>query len=315
MSEPGGPSGEQPQYGQQPPPYGEQQPPQYGQPRYGEQQPPQYGQPQYGEQQPPQYGQPQYGDQPPQYPPAQPYGQQPPQYGQPYGQQYAPGQAYPGAPWAPAEQPKSSKKKWIVVVAAVVVAAIVAVILVAAFSNSDSHKSEEKTAGRSVALPASFDSYNKISSLDTDSLKTQIAGQLSALGAGASAADNAKVGAYSTSGAVPQVIFLGFRVQDVPKLQSQLKDIGTAAAVKQFTDGVSKGVTGQGGQAGGSAKSYDPGKLGGAMRCQQASLATKSVGLCTWGDRSYFSLTLVIGSPSANSTATVTRDLRNASEH
>jgi hypothetical protein len=187
--------------------------------------------------------------------------------------------------------------------------------LIAVLGNSDSHKSEEKTAGRSVSLPASFDSYTKVSSLDTDSLKTQIAGQLSALGAGASAADNAKVGAYSASGAVPQVIFLGFRVQDVPKLESQLKDIGTAAAVKQFTDGVSKGVTGQGGQSSGGAKPYEPGKLGGAMRCQQASLAEKSVGLCTWGDRSYFSLTLVIDSPSVNSTATVTRDLRTASEH
>ena len=80
---PGGPpdpSGQQPQYGQQPPP-----PPGYGQqpPAYGQQPPPPPG---YG-QQPPAYGQqppppPGYGQQPPAY------GQQPPGYPQPpaYGQ-------------------------------------------------------------------------------------------------------------------------------------------------------------------------------------------------------------------------------------
>jgi hypothetical protein len=318
MSEPGDPNlpqqpGQQ-GYGQQPPQYGEQQP---QQPGYGQQQPPEYGNPapqygapaqqQYGEQQPyqpgqPPYGQPQYGEQ---------------QYGQPqYGQQQPYGQQYPGGtPWQPVEQPKSRKKTWIAIVVAAVVVLAVVITLVAVLGSSDSHKSEEKTAGRTVSLPATFDSYKKITSINTDALKTQIAGQLSSLGAGANAADDAKVGAYSTSGAVPQVIFLGFLVKDVPKLQSQVKDIGTSAAVKQFTDGVAKGVTGQGGQSAGTAKSYAPGKLGGAMRCQQASLSEKAVGLCTWGDRSYFTLTLVIDSPSVTRTAAVTRDLRNAAEH
>jgi uncharacterized RDD family membrane protein YckC len=105
---PGGPpdeSGQQPQYGQQPPP-----PPGYGQPPpppgYG-QQPPSYGQPPaYGQQPPPPpgYGQqpPAYGQQPPGYPQPPAYGQppasgypQPPAYGQP--PQYGAPQ-YPGGP-------------------------------------------------------------------------------------------------------------------------------------------------------------------------------------------------------------------------
>jgi hypothetical protein len=105
-------SGDQPSYGQTPPPpptgdtgYGQSQPsagePSYGQnepPTYGEQ-PPTYGQqpPAYGEQ-PPAYGQqpPSYGQQPPAYGEQQPaYGQQP-GYGQnPYGGYAAVGQAHP----------------------------------------------------------------------------------------------------------------------------------------------------------------------------------------------------------------------------
>jgi uncharacterized RDD family membrane protein YckC len=99
--EPPDPSGQQPQYGQQPPPppgYGQQPPPPPG---YGQQPPPPPG---YG-QQPPAYGQqppppPGYGQQPPpgygQQPPA--YGQQPPPppgYGQP---QYGAPPQYPGGP-------------------------------------------------------------------------------------------------------------------------------------------------------------------------------------------------------------------------
>lgn len=235
----------------------------------------------------------------------QPYGQQ--QF-QPYGQQpygYAP------VPVAPSNK----KRNWILAAVAVVVVAAVAITLGFVVGGSDSHKSEEKTAGRSVSLPSGFGSYRKITTLPTDALRSQLGGQLSSLGAGASATRNAQVGAYSDTGSTPKVIFVAFRVKDVPKLQSQLKDTGTSASLKQFTEGVARGVSGQsGGQSSGTPKSVDPGKLGGAMRCQTASLSGQGVGLCTWGDRSYFALTIVIGS-SSTASASVTRQLREASEH
>lgn len=305
MSEPGDPNAPQ-QFGQQP--Y-EQQPYQQQQPSYGQQQPygdqPADGQPQqYGQQQPAQ----------PQYDPAQQYGQQ--QYGQQQFQPYdqPPQYGYPGAPVPPAP-PSKKKRNWILAAVAIVIVAAVAITLGFVVGGSDSYKSEEKTAGRTVSLPGTFGSYRKITTLPTDALRSQLGGQLSSLGAGASATRNAQVGAYADGGSTPKVIFVAFRVKDVPKLQSQLKDTGTAASLKQFTEGVARGVSGQGGgQSSGTPKSFDPGKLGGAMRCQSGSLSGQSVGLCTWGDRSYFALTIVIGS-SSTASASVTKQLREAAEH
>jgi hypothetical protein len=264
--------------------------------------------------------------QPPSYPADQPYQpvQQPPGPPQQYGQPYAPGQPYPyagGQPYGypvgqpPYQQQPSKKKTWLIAVLAAVVAVAVAVTLIVVLTTSDDHQGDAKTANRTVSLPASFGAYHKLDSVNAASLRDQIAGQLSSLGAGSGAANNAKVAAYATSGAVPQVIFLGFRVKDVPRLQSQVNDDGIEASVKQFTDGVAKGVSGQGGQSASSPKAFDAGTLGGAMRCQAATLSEKSVGLCGWGDRSYFALTLVIDQPSAAKTATVTRQLRQAAEH
>lgn len=171
MSSPYGPSGGDPQWGQQQPGYGQgeqpQQPGQYGGGQYGAQpgygQPAQPGQPgqspygqpgQYGAQ--PGYGQPAYGQpgQQPGYgqqtPPGGHPGQQgfpgqQPGYGQPGGQPGYPGQpnqpGQPGAQWqqyqqSPYGQPPAQKKKsalpWILLVVGIVVIAGAVVGLLAA---------------------------------------------------------------------------------------------------------------------------------------------------------------------------------------
>lgn len=148
MSSPYGPSGGDPQWGQQHPGYGQQgeQPSYggYGQPygappgqqqphaqpgQYGQQppeaQPGQYGQQPYA--QPGQYGSPGPYEQPGQYG-QQPYGQQPPPYGQqwPYAQQ--PGQQ-PGQP--PVAKKRSALPWVLLTVGVLVIAAVVVGVLVA----------------------------------------------------------------------------------------------------------------------------------------------------------------------------------------
>jgi hypothetical protein len=155
---PNGPSGSDPQWGQQQPGYGQGeqgQPPGQGGGQYGGQ--PQYGQPGQGQQ--PQYGQQPYGGDP--YGGQPQYGQPQPQYGQPgygqpgpggYGQPGQPGQpglpgqppgyglpGQPGQQWQYPQQfgqPPAPKKKsalpWILLVVGVVVIAGVVVALLAA---------------------------------------------------------------------------------------------------------------------------------------------------------------------------------------
>ncbi len=150
---PGGPpdeSGQQPQYGQQPPP-----PPGYGQqpPAYGQQPPPPpgYGQqpPAYGQQPPPPpgYGQqpPAYGQQPPGYPQPPAYGQpagypQPPAYGQP--PQYPMGGGNPYGVGGPAVgQPADVGKRFLaflldLVIFGIPYGIVYAIIVAAVVSNS-----------------------------------------------------------------------------------------------------------------------------------------------------------------------------------
>jgi hypothetical protein len=44
-------------------------------------------------------------------------------------------------------------------------------------------------------------------------------------------------------------------------------------------------------------------------------LSGNAVGVCGWGDRSYFAMNLMVDPPSLSAAADTTRDLRNAAEH
>jgi hypothetical protein len=110
-------------------------------------------------------------------------------------------------------------------------------------------------------------------------------------------------------------VLLAFPLADIPQLQDQVKDEGLDAAVRKFVGGIGGGVAGSGGSVSGTSQSFDPGPLGGAMRCQQVGLSGNAVGVCGWGDRSYFAMNLMVDPPSLSAAADTTRDLRNAAEH
>ncbi|HEU5268196.1 MAG TPA: hypothetical protein VFU35_15915 [Jatrophihabitans sp.] len=259
--------------------------------------------------------QPDYPPQP-QYPyPQEPaYPQQPAYPGYPtdgYPPAQYPPAGYPGEPGPP---PRRRTPVWIWV--AVGVAATVAVALLVVFVTRDKHPGEQKTAGRSLHPPASFDGYQRMSGFDTTALHDQLGRELKSLGASASkVAKDAVIAVYAKPGASrPQFVLLAFPLADIPDLQDQVKDVGLDAAVRKFMSGISGGVTGAGGSVNGSSQSFDPGPLGGAMRCQQVGLTGNAVGVCAWGDRSYFAMNLMVDPPSLSTAADTTRDLRTAAE-
>ncbi len=231
--------------------------------------------------------------------------------------------AYPSGPpqpdygyGPPAGAPKRATPRWLWVAIAVVVVA--AVGLGTWFFTRDAHPEDAKTAGRSLDLPAGVDGYRQLTSFDTGTVKDRLVSQLgSGLGSSAgSAAENAKIGAYArTSTTTPELLFIGFHVKDVPNLQSQVEDVGVQAAVDQFTAGMGAGADKLGGSGNASMNPVDPGTLGGAMRCGQVTVTGRTLGLCGWGDRSYFALTLVSSPTSPAVTEKVARDLRAIAEH
>jgi hypothetical protein len=113
----------------------------------------------------------------------------------------------------------------------------------------------------------------------------------------------------------PQFVLLAFPVADVREFQNEVRDLSVDAALRKFMGGVAGGIAGPGLTAAGSGRAVDAGPLGGAMRCQQIGVTGSQVGVCAWGDRSYFALNLMIDPGSLGAAAQTTRDLRSAAEH
>jgi hypothetical protein len=254
--------------------------------------------------------------------PQSPYPQDPqyPRYAEhPQESQYPQQQPYPypAYPVAASGGPPPRKRNLVWIWVAAGVAAAVAVALLVVFLNRDKHPGEQQTAGRSLTLPASFDGYQRLSGYDTATLRNQLATQLASLGGSArKVAKDATIAVYAKPGlSRPQFVLLAFPVADVPRLQDEVKDIGLDAAVKKFLGGIGTGIAGTGGPVSGASQSFDPGPRGGAMRCQQVGATGSAVGVCGWGDRSFFAMNLMLNPPSVSDLADTTRDLRNAAEH
>ena len=202
---------------------------------------------------------PQYGPQYPQYGPQYP---QEPQYGPQYPQTppYAP-QPYPYAAYPVAGQPGPPRKRnliWIWIAAGVVAAVAVALLVV--FLNRDKHPAEEKTAGRSLTAPASFDGYRLLSGYDTATLRRQLGSSLGSLGSSADkVAKDATIAVYAKPGVSrPQFVLLAFPVEDIPRFKDEVKDIGLDAAVKKFIGGIGTGIAGSSGSVSGKASPSIP---------------------------------------------------------
>jgi hypothetical protein len=191
-----------------------------------------------------------------------------------------------------------------------VVAVIVGAVTVLAAGDDASVNDAKGTDGRTLVLPSSVDGYSQLTSFDTSPVKRLLGNQLSGLGSsGQSSVEHAQIGVYSTGGANPELVFIGLQVSDIPELKDQVKSRGVAATVKSFVNGANNGAGGS------SPASVNPGPKGGSMRCLDTTLNGNNVGVCGWGDRSIFAMTIVLNPVSADRTATVTRDLRAAAEH
>ena len=122
-------------------------------------------------------------------------------------------------------------------------------------------------------------------------------------------ADHAAVGVYGRSVAsTPSLIFLGFPLADVPKIQEQTRTDGVEASLRSFLAGAADSA-----DSATKAQSFPPGRLGGFMMCNQGTVNTAPTAFCGWGDESAFALTIVPRSSLAHA-ADLTRAVREASE-
>ena len=258
-----------------------------------------------GQPSPPPHGAPfpQQGHPPPDYP------QQ--GYPQPnYPQQGYPQQSYyGGAPGGPPIAPKRRVPAGVWIVTAVIVAAVLAGVLVVSLRRG-TVTDAPGTGGRTLAVPLSVAGLTTVPGVDTEALRQQLATSISGTGADpGTVADHAAVGVYGRPAAsTPTLIFLGFPLADVPRIQEQTRTDGVEASLRSFLAGA-----GESAGSGAEAQSFPPGRLGGFMLCNQGTVNTTPTAFCGWGDESAFALTIVPRS-SLSEAAELARTVREASE-
>jgi len=203
----------------------------------------------------------------------------------------APTGAAPQTPWR------------LIAAAAVLVAAVTVWGLVALMQASDGNRG---TAQRRISLPSAVADLQLVRSVSGSTVRALLEQQLGSLGPIDDAMDTAQVGIYRVGSDGPTtVVFLGFNATDSTQIDALLGSTDANGVVEQIMSGAG---------ARGAARA-EPGPLGGALQCAQASKNGQPYTPCVWADRSTLGLVLQIGLVDTARAADTAVQFRAAAEH
>lgn len=214
--------------------------------------------------------------------------------------------AAPGWPAAGGPQPATPPTPWrLIAAAALLVAAVTVWGLVTLMRASGSSPAAQL---KRISLPASVADLQLVRSVSGPTVRALLEQQLGPLGPIEDAMDTAQVGIYRVGSDGPTtVVFLGFNAADSTRIDALLGS--------QDADGVIDQVMSGAGAGAGAAAHFDPGPLGGALRCAQASKNGQPYTPCVWADRSTLGMVLQIGFVDTTRAANTTTQFRAAAEH
>jgi hypothetical protein len=150
-----------------------------------------------------------------------------------------------------------------------------------------------------VALPETFQGYQRLHNGTDDSLRRRMAGQASVAGIGDAIFEHASIGAYArNTGDQPALIVFALPHRSLAALSSG----GHDATARMLLTGAAI-----------DAQSYPAGPRGGALRCGSSTNANVPLSACSWSDDDNGGL-LIVGYPhlTVNRTAALTNLLRAA---
>lgn len=116
---------------------------------------------------------------------------------------------------------------------------------------------------------------------------------------------HALIGVYTTGAAdiSPLMTYVGLNIASSPMAATfRSQNPATYADAQLLDSGVTNGAT------------FDPGPLGGALRCGTLSAANGGTAVCVWADASTSGVVMAMNQATAKQTASFTLALRNESE-
>jgi len=216
----------------------------------------------------------------------------------------APASWSPGWPVAGAPTATAPPTPWRLIAAAALLVAVVTVWgLVTLMQASGGNR---VTPDKRISLPGSVAGLQLVRSVSGPTVRALLEQQLGSLGPIEDAMDTAQVGIYRVGSDGPTtVVFLGFNAADSTQIDALLGSHDANSVVDQVLSGA--GARG--------ATHAEPGPLGGALRCSQASKNGQPYTPCVWADRSTLGLVLQIGLIDTARAADTTVQFRTAAEH
>ena len=162
------------------------------------------------------------------------------------------------------------------------------------------------TPDKRISLPTTVAEYQLVRSVSGPTVRALLEQQLGSLGPIEDAMDTAQVGIYRVgSDGLTTVVFLGFNAADSTQIDALLGSHDANTVVSQVMSGA--GARG--------AAHAEPGPLGGALQCAQASKNGQPYTPCVWADRSTVGLVLQIGLIGTTRAADTAVQFRAAAEH
>lgn len=161
---------------------------------------------------------------------------------------------------------------------------------------------------RSITTPDSVDGYRRETGGVADRMAENLRKSMEAAqGQQGTAYGKAKIAIYARSGDRGRpLVFVGLPGKDIPQLAAELRSRPSSEEVDSVFMGM--GIM--------DAKDYQPGPLGGVLRCGKGNAGgTATAAACVWADGSVVGLTMTPLSADVPGLARLTLALRNAAEH